>query len=187
MRTCLVILKSMPITPFHFGPALAAKAAAPKYVSFLAFGVTQIVIDAEVVFYLWNEMRPLHRFHHTYLGATVIAVLTVILGRPLLRAAIHGWNRLIASYLRSGLRIEPRVPVLPTVTGALLGGWSHVLLDSMLYADMRPFAPWSAGNTLLDVLAGFEVYLLCVALGVFGTITWLGAFVRRRILVARKP
>lgn len=175
----------MPITPFHFGPALAAKAAAPKHVSFLAFAATQVVIDSEVLVYLWYGMWPIHRFFHTYLGATVIAVLTVIIGRPLLGGAIRVWNRAMGSLQRSGLRIEPRIPVRPALVGALLGSWSHVLLDSMLYTDMEPFAPFSSSNALLGLLAGFKVYLLCVVLGVLGGIVLLIAFVRSKIIAAK--
>ena len=73
----------MPLTPIHLGPALAVKAAAPRYFSFLTFGVTQVVIDSEAAFYILTSGWPVHRLLHTYLGATLVAVITVVLGRPL--------------------------------------------------------------------------------------------------------
>ena len=94
----------MPITPLHFGPAIAGKAVAPKHFSVLAFGLTQVIIDAEAGFYLAQGAWPVHRFLHTYLGATVVAVVTVLLRRPLLGLVIRGWNRLLAGRFRSGRR-----------------------------------------------------------------------------------
>jgi membrane-bound metal-dependent hydrolase YbcI (DUF457 family) len=35
--------------------------------------------------------------------------------------------------------------------GAIAGTYSHVVLDSLLHADMRPFAPFSAANPLLGL------------------------------------
>jgi hypothetical protein len=40
-------INNMPVTPFHFGPSLLVKAAAPRSFSMIAFGVSQIVIDCE--------------------------------------------------------------------------------------------------------------------------------------------
>ena len=98
----------MPLTPIHLGPALAVKAAAPRYFSFLTFGVTQVVIDSEAAFYILTSGWPVHRLLHTYLGATLVAVITVVLGRPLLERAIRLWNRLAATDRGRILRIEPR-------------------------------------------------------------------------------
>lgn len=170
----------MPITYFHIGPALAAKAAVPKHVSFMAFAVTQVVIDAEVVFALTSGMWPVHRFFHTYLGATVIALATVIIGRPFLRWALLGWNRTIASGLSGKLHIKPDISLQAALLGALLGGWSHVLLDSFLYADMQPFAPFMSGNALLGFLSRSQVYSLCVVLGLLGAAVLLAVFLRRK-------
>ena len=86
----------MPITPIHLGPALAAKAIAPRHFSFLIFGITQVAIDSEAAFHLLRGDWPIHRLFHTYLGATLVAVLTVAAGRPLLAWAIGLWNRLLA-------------------------------------------------------------------------------------------
>ena len=152
------------------GPALAAKAVAPRYFSFLVFGITQVGIDAEAAFYLITDDPPYHRFLHTYLGATVVALLAVVIGRPLLGCVLRLWNRLVRADRDSLLWMEPRVPLVAAVTGALIGGYSHVLLDSFLYADMHPISPLSGSNVALDVLSALEVYALCLALGVLGSV-----------------
>ena len=170
----------MPITPLHFGPAIAGKAVAPKHFSVLAFALTQAIIDAEAGFYLLQGSWPIHRFLHSYLGATVVAVATVVLGRPLLGLAIRGWNRLLAGHLRVLPKLRPDVPLAAVISGAVLGSYSHVLLDSFVHADMKPFAPWHDGNPLLHVMTATNVVLLCVALGIAGGIVLLAAARRRR-------
>ena len=159
------------------GPALAAKAVAPRYFSFLVFGITQVAIDSEVAFLLiWGE-PPYHRILHTYFGATVVALLAVVIGRPLLGYVLGLWNRLVRADRESLLWIEPRVPLVAAASGALIGGYSHVLLDSFLYSDMHPVWPLSASNAMLNMLSTLEVYVLCLALGLLGgaalTVRWL--------------
>ena len=96
----------MPLTPIHMGPALAAKAIAPNKFSLLTFGLTQVVIDSEVAFHIVRGDWPIHQHLHTYLGATVVAILTVLLGRPLLERVISLWNRLAVPDRESILWIE---------------------------------------------------------------------------------
>ena len=67
----------MPITPFHFGSGAAIHAAAPRYVSFLAFCATNILMDVEPLYYILTQQYPLHRFFHTYIGASIVAAATV--------------------------------------------------------------------------------------------------------------
>ena len=170
----------MPITPFHMGPALAVKAVAPRHFSFLIFGMTQAVIDSEPAFHLLRGDWPMHRFFHTYLGATAIAMLTVIAGRPLLEWVARLWNRLFAPSAESVFRIEPRIPLAAAVSGALIGGYSHVLLDSILYSDVRPFAPLSDGNALFRLTTASSLILGCVALGALGCAALAATYLRRR-------
>ena len=162
------------------GPALAMKAVAPKYFSFLVFGVTQVVIDSEAAVHLLRGDWPYHRFLHTYLGATLVALLTVVIGRPMLEYALMLWNRLAARGQDSVLRIGPRIPLVAAISGALVGGYSHVLLDGIIYTDVRPFAPWSEVNVMLHLLSTGQVYLLCMALGVFGGVAVAIMYIRRR-------
>ena len=58
--------------------------------------------------------------------------------------------------------------MVAAVSGALIGGYSHVLLDSFLYSDMHPIAPLSDSNTALNVFSTLEVYAVCLALGLLG-------------------
>lgn len=170
----------MPITPVHMGPALAAKVVAPRYFSFLVFGITQVAIDAEAAFYLVTDDPPYHRFLHTYLGATLVALLAVVIGRPLLGYAFGLWNRLVRAERGSLFRVEPRVPLIAAISGALIGGYSHVLLDSFLYRDMYPMIPLSYSKTTLNALSTLEVYAVCIALGLLGGVAIVAEWLFRR-------
>jgi hypothetical protein len=69
----------VPVTPFHFGPGAAVHAAAPRYVSFIAFCGANVLIDIEPLTYILSHQYPVHRFFHSYAGATVIWPATVLL------------------------------------------------------------------------------------------------------------
>lgn len=169
----------MPITPLHFGPAFLAKAVAPKHFSILAFGFTQAVMDLEPVYYMVQGLWPIHRYIHTYLGATLIAIFTVALGKPLLERGIQVWNGRFALGRWKRLRTAPRISWLAAISGALFGGYSHVLLDSIVHFDVRPFAPWSDSNGLLNLMSISQLYLLCAGLGIFGGVALLLVCKRR--------
>lgn len=57
----------MPFTPFHFGPGAFAKSVAPRWFSFRAFVLSQIVIDCETAWNIYCGHERLHTFFHSYL------------------------------------------------------------------------------------------------------------------------
>ena len=62
---------------------------------------------------------------------------------------------------------------------ALAGTWSHVVLDSVMHADITPWAPWSDANGLyawvsLSTLHGLCVAGMVVGAAVWGVRCWLG-------------
>ena len=56
----------MPVTPFHFGPGAAVKAAIPRHFSFTVFCFAQVVTDCETAYHMLRHEYPLHRWMHTY-------------------------------------------------------------------------------------------------------------------------
>jgi hypothetical protein len=61
----------MPITPFHFGPGLAFKSVTGSWFSFTVFCFAQVVIDLEPAWFMLTGDAYIHRFLHTYFGATL--------------------------------------------------------------------------------------------------------------------
>ena len=82
----------MPFTPFHMGPGLAIKAVGGRHVSLLVFGFSQVAIDIEPLVRIIRGDAVLHGFTHTYLGATLVALLAAAIGRPVGRFLLSQWT-----------------------------------------------------------------------------------------------
>jgi membrane-bound metal-dependent hydrolase YbcI (DUF457 family) len=141
----------MPITPFHFGPGAALHALAPRHISFLAFCAANVVIDVESLYNLLHRREPVHAFLHTYVGATLVWLGLAALFWLALRWAA------IASRVRLTLR--------QVAIGALLGAYTHVLLDSVMHADIQPLLPLSAANGLHRIVPLSALHWSCIAAG----------------------
>jgi membrane-bound metal-dependent hydrolase YbcI (DUF457 family) len=149
----------MPITPFHFGPGAALHALAPRHVSFLAFCAANVVIDVESLYNLVLRREPVHAFLHTYVGATLVWLgLTLLFWLAL---KLPG----VAARTHLGLR--------QVAFGALLGAYSHVLLDSVMHHDIQPLAPFAAGNALQGIVSLQALHLACLASALFALL-WMG-------------
>jgi membrane-bound metal-dependent hydrolase YbcI (DUF457 family) len=162
----------MPVTPFHFGPGLLLHAMAPRRVSFMAFCASNVAIDVESLVNLVRGHDPVHAFFHSFVGATLAGVATAGLvlasrqaGRGLRLPNLFGW-----------LDLSP----VAIAVGALLGAWSHVLLDGMMHADLRPFLPFGDANPLLHTLSLGALHLGCLAAGAAGALLLAWRQWRRR-------
>jgi membrane-bound metal-dependent hydrolase YbcI (DUF457 family) len=120
-------------------------AAAPKHVSFLAFCAANVVIDIEPLHYMLTGQFPLHRFFHTYVGATLILLVTV----ALFLAAF----KLASVFPLPNLFKWKELTIRQVAIGAALGSYSHIVLDSLMHSDIRPFAPFSEANPLFRVVS----------------------------------
>jgi hypothetical protein len=166
----------MPFTPFHMGPGLLTKAAAPRRVSLVAFGTVQLAIDLETWYYMTNGEAPLHRTLHTFLFGTAFSVAIGAL------VFVIGWitHRLVAKRTASmsiGTALpllEPETSAAGVFSGAILGAVTHVILDAIMHGDMHPFAPFTGANPLVGLIKWDPLHLLCIAMGVAGGI-WLVA------------
>jgi hypothetical protein len=155
----------MPFTPFHFGPGLLLKAAAHQRFSFTAYAVTQVVIDCETGYHLLRGEWPVHRVLHTLLfGGVVGAAVGAAIGA--------GARGLIRAPDQPGLRGE--TGFAPSVTGGLVGGLLHSLLDAIMHPDVRPFWPFSGGNPMLGLVDRGALHGACVVTGLMGILllTW---------------
>jgi hypothetical protein len=101
-----------------------------------------------------------HGFFHTYIGASLVIGATLALFGVIRRLAQRlrlpnpfGWQQL------TGRQV---------FLGAVLGGYSHVALDSVMHPDIRPLSPFSGANILLGSLSLGWLHMLCLALGAVG-------------------
>ncbi len=166
----------MPFTPFHFGPGLALKSVTGRWFSFTVFCLAQVLIDLEPGWYMLAGADPLHRFFHTYLGATLAGIVAMTAGKPLCEWALRLWNARLSPAQARWLGAPNAIPWTAACSGGLIGAWSHVALDSLMHADLRPFAPFSPSNALLSLVDIDALYAACAAAGAAG----LGVFLWRR-------
>ena len=150
----------MPITPLHFGPGAAIHALAPRHVSFIAFCTVNVVMDVEPLAGMLTGAPRLHGFVHTYVGATLAAGLTIalfLLARPWARR-----RRLFDPFEWQSLGVHA------VTLGALAGAWSHIVLDSVMHADITPWAPFGQANPLYRIVSLGALHAFCVVTGVLG-------------------
>jgi membrane-bound metal-dependent hydrolase YbcI (DUF457 family) len=150
----------MPFTPFHFGPGALVHSAAPRSISFLAFCGANVLVDVEPLYFMLTHQHPIHRFFHTYVGATVAGLLVIALFLLIRRFAMP---------LLRFFRLE-NLSVRAVAFGAFAGTYSHVLLDSLMHADMSPFAPFSDANPLLGAVFLNTLHGFCLLAGLVGLV-----------------
>jgi len=158
----------LPLTPFHFGPGLFLKGILPRHFSWGTFVLTQVVIDCETLYYLMHRTYPIHRTLHTFLGATIAGLLTacfVLVCKRMLRRALP---QVYDEFAKQKPVVRSEGSTSGILVGGLVGGVSHPFLDGIMHRDIRPFAPWSDANPLLNWIGLAPLHLLCVLSGVVG-------------------
>lgn len=146
----------MPFTPFHFGPALLFGVPLRRRLDFFTFLVANVVVDVRATLVFFGVLTGrIHGPLHTYIGATLLAVV--------LAAGVLGCARWAPGVMN---RVSSRPDsVGAAVLASITGTWLHVTLDSVLYLDIRPFAPLSI-NPLYGATSMGVIYAGCVfALG----------------------
>jgi len=162
----------MPFTPFHLGPALLLGLVFFSYIDFPTFLVANIIVDIEPFVVLTLDLDyPLHGFMHSFLGGAFLAFLV---------AMIMGRVRKRLSPMMESLRLEQKASLKTILLASFSGTSLHVLLDSPLYPEMRPFYPFATNPFLgRNFFISFEVYTLCA-------LSFIGGIVIH-IIRLRKP
>jgi hypothetical protein len=151
----------MPATPFHFGPGLLVKAAAPRQFSMAAYSVAQIVIDLESGYHLLRHDYPVHRQAHTFfLGGLIGLVCGLVVSR------VGTWLARPRDAIPEALAAEYRLPI--AALSGVFGGMLHSLLDGIMHADIRPFRPFTNANPLYGLVSVQVIYLFCIVTGLVG-------------------
>ena len=157
----------MPVTPFHLLAIIPLKAIAPRSFSWSVFALTNVVIDLEPITYYLITLYPSHGFFHTIIGATLIAILCATHGRRLCELAIKTLHGELQDKEVKWLG-KASIGNTAAWSGALIGAWSHLLLDSFMHEDIKPFSPFTDANPLLGVISVGTLNALCVVSGLLG-------------------
>jgi len=171
---------SMPFTPLHLGPALFFGVVLLRYVDLPTFLVANVIVDIEPFVILTLGLHradslglPLHGLLHTFLGGTFVALLLVLVMTRI--------REFTASLMRL-IGMEQKHSARSIYAAALSGIYLHILLDSRLYADIRPFYPSSFNPFLGGMAAAFGVWWFCVVTGLIGGALLVFRLARARII-----
>jgi len=149
----------MPLTPFHLGPAIAFKALGGRHFSFMVFGGAQVLMDIEPLIGIIQHKPVLHGYTHTLLGALAIGLIAALMGKP-----ISQW------VLRLCRARATSISWTAALSGALIGTFSHIVLDAVMHSDMSPWWPLMSGNGLLGAMTLAQLHITCLVLGLLGMI-----------------
>ncbi len=155
----------MPFTPFHFGPAACVALPAKSKLDSPAFLLVNVAVDLEpLAVMIFSLKYPLHGYAHTLIGSAFVGLLC--------GWAVYAWRGYITS-LMSALKLDYQVSLKRALLSGVLGAWLHVLMDSTLYPEIRPFYPLSA-NPLLGMVTFSQMYWGCAVSFIPAFIFYLG-------------
>jgi membrane-bound metal-dependent hydrolase YbcI (DUF457 family) len=154
----------MPFTPYHLGPALLIGVLFIPFCDFSTIFIASVILDLEpLAILLLNLPLPLHGFFHTYVGATIIAGILAFSIWPF-RNYLNAIVSLFGIHQVSTLRT-----IIPA---SIIGTYTHIFLDSFVYAEMNPLYPL-IGNPFFELVSSQSVYSLCVFSGFLGLAAYL--------------
>tara|TARA_B100001093_G_C26709166_1_gene962641 strand:+ start:278 stop:790 length:513 start_codon:yes stop_codon:yes gene_type:complete len=167
----------MPLTPYHIVAGVAAKSIKPKQFSWTIFVLANISIDTEGVYYLITTGSAAHKIFHTWFAATIIAILCATFGKYLCEFGLRIWNNLILNekYFPSFKRVRSSSEINQTTAwySAFIGAYSHIILDSFVALDMKPYFPFSDTNHLLGLISLQNIQYLCLGLFFVGIMIYI--------------
>jgi len=169
----------MPFTPLHLGPALFFGMVLLRYIDLPTFLVANVIVDVEPLVILTLGLHrtdslglPLHGLLHTFLGGTFVALLLA-----LVMIRMRGYLEPLMKLVGLEQVSSPR----SVYAAALSGVYMHILLDSLLYVDIRPFYPSSYNPFLGGMAAAFGVWWFCIVTGLIGVALLVLRLTRTRI------
>ncbi|RPI47576.1 MAG: hypothetical protein EHM59_03895 [Betaproteobacteria bacterium] len=91
----------------------------------MVFGFSQVVIDIEPLVAMIRGSAVLRGFTHTYMGATLIGLGSVIIGRPIYQFLLGHFRPDPRSPLLNRLFSDRKISWSAAITGAFVGTYSH--------------------------------------------------------------
>lgn len=162
----------MPFTPYHFGPAGFIGLIFKKRIDIPAFLLVNVAIDIEPLIILMRDIGwPYHRFCHTFLGATAVAIALAI--------ALIPFRNLLGKLMRL-LQLPYKPTFLNILIWSILGAWFHVLIDSVCHWDVQLFWP-SRAKPLYNLITDQQLKNLCLAFWLAAIILLLINFIKTKL------
>ena len=151
----------MPFTPIHMGPGILIKSLLQGSFSLMVFGWSQIIMDIQPLIVLITDEGHLHGFSHTYVGASLLAIVSALSGKYLSEFGLL--------VLGISKKLNPiKIAWWVVFISAFIGTFSHVLLDSIMHADVEPFYPFTLHNDFLAYFTIEQLHKFCLYSGLAG-------------------
>ena len=165
----------MPITPFHIIAGFAVKSVFNKHFSWSIFALTNIIIDVEVIYYILTIGEASHKFFHTLIGSSIVALSCAIIGIPICERLLKFWNKNLQNEKSleklKWLSADTNITIFSSFTGAFVGAYSHIILDSLMHFDVKPFEPFFS-KTFVGIISSDLLHILLLGFFVFGSIVF---------------
>jgi len=145
----------MPFTPFHLGPGLFISLIFLSFIDIPTFLIASVIIDVEpFVVLIFHLNYPLHGFFHSFLGGFIVAVLLSMIMTKIRRYFTH---------LLTFFKIEQAISFKKILFSSICAIFLHILLDSPIYLDIRPFFPLEINPFYRSTIwPGLIEYIICV-------------------------
>ena len=169
----------MPFTPFHMGSGILIKALLQGSFSLMVFGWSQIVMDIQPLWVLINGHGHLHGFSHTFIGGSILAVVSAFTGKYL-----SEFGLILLGISKASQPIK--ISWLVAFVSAFVGCFSHVVFDSIMHSDVQPFYPITLNNPMLDFITvsslhKFFLYSGLVGAAMFYLVQWRNRHPNKKI------
>ncbi|MHA1240988.1 MAG: hypothetical protein ACTSQU_09350 [Promethearchaeota archaeon] len=145
----------MPFTPFHLGPGLFISLIFLSFIDIPTFLIASVIIDVEpFVVLIFHLNYPLHGFFHSFLGGFIVAVLLSMIMTKIRR---------YFTPLLTFFKIEQAISFKKILFSSICAIFLHILLDSPIYLDIRPFFPLEINPFYRSTIwPGLIEYIICV-------------------------
>src|SRR5204863_9469883 len=124
--------------------------------------------DLEPLYFLVQREYPVHRFFHTFIGATVGALVCAVTGKFVCETILLLGQRIAPELFRALVGASAGIRWRVAFVSALLGTYSHVSLDAIMHTDLRPFAPFTSTNPFYHLIDVGVLHMLCLLSGMAG-------------------
>jgi membrane-bound metal-dependent hydrolase YbcI (DUF457 family) len=142
----------MPFTPFHWGPSFWIGLVLFKIFDLPTLLIASVIVDIEpFCVFVFNASWRLHGFLHSFLGGSIVAIFAAI--------TIYILRRPIRK-ITSVLKLAQDSSFRKILWTSFFGIYFHIILDSFLYTDVKPFYPLRS-NPFLEFFSSSQIYLFC--------------------------
>jgi uncharacterized protein DUF4184 len=151
-------------------PGILVKAILQGFFSLIIFTWAQLLMDIQPILAILTNKGPLHGFSHTYIGATLIAIFSALTGKWIYQTIMKFIQKDFTDYQNLLFDVPQKLTLSVCVVSAFIGTYSHVLLDSIMHADIEPFYPIYLKNDINLIISIESLYKLCVYTGTIGAV-----------------